>query len=227
MIPPLIVQESIYRGINLIAITDHNATGNISAVIRAAEGTDLVVLGGIEFQTREEVHVLCLFDAESQINKIQKYVDSWLPGIENKPEFFGDQFIVDETGDYIRTEERLLSTSLNISLKELGDIVESMQGLFIPAHINRKANGLIANLGLIPTDVHFDALEISRHITPRDALIAYPQLKSYPLIQNGDVHFLDGLLGANDFVIEKPTIEELRLAINCKNGRSLQILSPV
>ena len=32
MIPPLIVQEALDRGINLIAITDHNSSKNIAAV---------------------------------------------------------------------------------------------------------------------------------------------------------------------------------------------------
>ena len=38
MIPPIIVEEAIARGINLIAITDHNASANVPAVMKAAEG---------------------------------------------------------------------------------------------------------------------------------------------------------------------------------------------
>ena len=33
MIPPLIVREALQLGINMIAITDHNATANIAAVM--------------------------------------------------------------------------------------------------------------------------------------------------------------------------------------------------
>jgi len=62
MLPPLIVQEAVDREIQLIAITDHNATGNIAAVQKAAEGLPLTVLPGMELQTREEVHNLCLFE---------------------------------------------------------------------------------------------------------------------------------------------------------------------
>ena len=40
MIPPLIVQQAVDQGINLIAITDHNATANIAAVQKAAQGAD-------------------------------------------------------------------------------------------------------------------------------------------------------------------------------------------
>jgi DNA polymerase III alpha subunit len=56
MIPPLIVREALQFGLNIIAITDHNATANIAAAMQAARGTGLVVLPGMELQTREEVH---------------------------------------------------------------------------------------------------------------------------------------------------------------------------
>ena len=63
MIPPLIVREALERDTRLIAITDHNASANVRAVQKAAARTGLVVLPGMEVQTREEVHVLCLFES--------------------------------------------------------------------------------------------------------------------------------------------------------------------
>jgi 3',5'-nucleoside bisphosphate phosphatase len=71
MIPPLIVQEALDKGINLIAISDHNASANVSSVIQAARLTGLTVLPAIEVQTKEEVHVLCLFDTLEQLEAFQ------------------------------------------------------------------------------------------------------------------------------------------------------------
>ncbi|MDP3450353.1 MAG: PHP domain-containing protein, partial [Anaerolineaceae bacterium] len=71
MIPPLIVEYALDLGINLIAITDHNASANIEAVQKAARNTPLHVLPGMEIQTREEVHSLCLFDTLEQIMQLQ------------------------------------------------------------------------------------------------------------------------------------------------------------
>jgi len=116
MIPPLIVQEALERGIRLIAITDHNASANVSAVQKAALETGLIILPGMELQTREEVHVLCLFDTQAQILAFQEFVDTCLPDMENNPEFFGIQLVVDANGELVQEEKRLLLTSTNISI---------------------------------------------------------------------------------------------------------------
>lgn len=223
MIPPLIVQEALKHGVRLIAITDHNASANIAAVMEAARGTELVVLPGMELQTKEEVHLLCLFDTLEQIDQWQKTVDALLPNIPNNIEYFGEQFVVDATGEFIRREERLLLNSANITLEEAAAQVTALGGLAIPAHIDRQANGLIAILGLIPPG--FEALEISRHITPEAARQKYPQVRGYALLQGGDVHLLDGFIGATHLILEKPTIPEIRLALLQAAGRSI-VLGP-
>lgn len=223
MIPPLIVQTAVEHGIELIAITDHNASENVPAVIKAAEGLNLTVLPGMELQTEEEVHSLCLFDTMAQLEQLQKLVDEKLPGLKNNADFFGEQFIVDETGDFIKRKEQLLITSTSLSLNEAYQFVTNLGGLFIPAHINRQAFGLIYHLGFVPEDIPWDALELSRHITPTEAIAAYPQLKDIPLIQSGDVHYLSDFLGVNLFTIEKPSIAEIKLALKGESNRSLTL----
>ena len=225
MIPPLIVQEAVDRGIHLIAITDHNTTANIAAVQQAARDTGLVVLPGMELQTREEVHILCLFDRLEQALALQEWVDRLLPPIGNKPDFFGEQFVVDETGDFIRREDRLLINSVNASLSQAWEQVTRLDGLFIPAHINRQAFGLIPVLGLVPMELPIEALEISRHITLEEMTRRYPQVARYPVIQNGDVHYLDDFLGATVWQMEAPTIAEIRLALQSADGRGFEITS--
>ncbi len=223
MIPPLIVDRALASGISLIAITDHNASANIKAVQKAAEGTDLVVLPGMEIQTKEDVHVLCLFDSLIQIDHFQEIVDNNLPTMKNKASFFGHQLIVDESGSYLGTEERLLITSTFLSIDTVWAEVELLGGLMIPAHINRKVNGLIEILGFVPQEIPIAALEISRHITPQEAYRIYPHIKNYPLIQSGDVHRLNEFLGSTVLEIQSATISEIRLALAHKDGREFRI----
>ncbi len=223
MIPPLIVETALELGISLIAITDHNSSANIISVQKAAENTGLVVLPGMELQTREDIHSLCLFDTLEQIKALQKIVDSTLPRIQNQPDHFGEQFVVDETGDFIRTESQLLITSSSLSLDQAFKIVQDLNGLFIPAHINRKTFGLIESLGFLPPDIPFPAVEISRHITVEQAKSQIPSIRKIPVIQNGDVHRLNEFLGSLYLNMENPTVAEILLAFEGVNGRSMEV----
>lgn len=221
MIPPLIVREALAQGIELIAITDHNASANVEAVMQAAGGTRLSVLPGMELQTREEVHLLCLFETLEQLAAWQLRVDTLLPPMANKVEFFGEQFVVDATGEFIRREERLLLNSVEIGLEEAAAQVAGLGGLAIPAHVDRRANGLIEVLGLVPAV--FETLEISRHTSPLAAMQKYPQLRGHTLLQSGDVHLLDGFLGSTEFELEAASLAEIRLALSAQDGRKMAV----
>jgi len=169
MIPPLIVQTALEHHIDLIAITDHNASANVWAVQKAAEGTDLTVLPGMEVQSREDVHLLTLFEDPATLETWQAQVNNALPDLPNQPEFFGEQFVVDETGDYLHSEPRLLLTSTGFTIDEIFERVNALGGLVIPAHVERFSYGLLPTLGLISEKWQLLALEISRNITPEKA----------------------------------------------------------
>jgi hypothetical protein len=150
MIPPLIVERALEQHLDLIAITDHNASANVPAVIEAARATGVKVWAGIEAQTREEVHILCLFDTVRQVRALQAVLDLTLPHLPNRPATLGEQFIVDAAGDFVAREERMLLLSANIALEELVRQVNALHGIAIPAHIDRSENGLLPLLGLFP-----------------------------------------------------------------------------
>ncbi len=221
MIPPLIVEQALARGINLLAITDHNACTNVAAVQQAAAGSGVAVLPGMEAQTREEVHVLCLFDELAQALAWEAEFRAAMPPLKNDAEHFGEQFVVDATGDFIRRETQLLLTSARLSLDETCARVHQLGGLVIPAHVDRPAFGLLTNLGVVPSDLPLAALEVSRHLHPFDAGKINPQLTEYPLLQGGDAHRLDEMLGANVFTLEAPTLAEIKLALRKEAGRGL------
>ena len=223
MIPPLIVQNALEHDIDLIAITDHNASANVHAVQKAAEGTNLNVLPGMEVQSREDVHLLTLFENLDLLEAWQAQVDKALPDLPNQPEFFGEQFVVDETGDFIRSEPRLLLTSTNFSIDEIFERVHAMGGVVIPAHVERFSFGLFPTLGLISEKWQLLALEISRHITPEKAIARFPALLNYELVQDGDVHQLEDFLGVTIFTLAAPTLLEMRLAFHHIDGRDIYI----
>ncbi len=223
MIPPLIVQAALKRGIHIIAITDHNASANVVAVQKAAEGSGLKVLPGMEVQTREDVHLLCLFETLPLLEAWQAAVNASLPNELNHAEFFGEQYIVDSSGDYIQTETRMLLASTQFSIDDVFKEVDALGGLVIPAHIDRSSYGLLPTLGLIADQWHVLGLEISRHITPQKAHIKFPAIENYTLVQNGDVHRLNEFLGSTVFTLAEPTLHEICMALKNENQRQAVI----
>jgi 3',5'-nucleoside bisphosphate phosphatase len=224
MIPPLIISTARDLGIELIAITDHNATANIAAVQKAAEGTPVTVLPGMELQTCEDVHALCLFDTLDQAAAFQSVVDAASPASENDPDLNGDQLVVDHTGALIRRENLFLRISTDLSLKDAFRSVTGLGGLFIPAHVDRSVFGMIPTLGFIPPDIPFEALEVSHQLSLEEAVVRYPELSRFPLIQSGDVHQLSSFLGVNELTIQECNLAEIRKALTGTAGRKLRIL---
>ncbi|HRQ24132.1 MAG TPA: PHP domain-containing protein [Anaerolineales bacterium] len=221
MIPPLIVREALERKIDIIAVTDHNASANVCAVQKAAEGTGLTVLPGMEVQSREDVHLLCLFASLSDLEAWQHDVDISLPETKNNADLFGGQFVVDESGEFIRSEERMLLISTKFSIEEIIQRVNELGGLVVPAHVDRTSFGLFPTLGFLADWWNFPALEISRHITPDGLYEKFPSSIGHPLIQSGDAHRLDEFLGATLFEIEAPSLSEIRMAFLGENGRKV------
>ncbi len=225
MLPPLIVDVALQRGLDLIAVTDHNATANAASVIAAAEGTGLHVLPGMELQTQEEVDLLCLFDTLEQAARWQAQVDACLAPLPNDVERFGPQYLVDAKGDFVAEDERMRQIPAQIGLEAAIVAVQRLGGLAIPAHIDRRVKGLMGVLGLWPPGLAADAAEVSPNLRPSQARQRYRFLPAdVPLITSSDAHFLDGIgLVMTEFTVAAPSVTELRLALRGLEGRSFRV----
>ncbi|MCL0078276.1 PHP domain-containing protein [Dehalococcoidia bacterium] len=223
MIPPLIVRRARELGLGLIGIADHNSAENVAAVIEAAEGSGVAVLPGIEVQTREEVHLVTLFDTAEQALTWQTEVYDHLPELKNDEDHFGAQFVVDATGEYVRRNERLLVTSTDMSLEMVVAIVHDLGGLALPAHVDRPAFSLIANLGFVPTDLDVPAVEIFRSSQEAEVRQRFPQIMESALVCNGDAHRLNEMMARTMFKIAAPTVAELVLALRGEEGRRVEV----
>jgi len=223
MVPPAIVRRALELGLDWIAVTDHNSVYNVRAVLAAAEGTGLAVMPGLEVESREEVHLVCLFDAAEQAEAWGALVIQHLPRRRNDERFFGAQFVVDASGDYVRTEEQLLLTSTDLSLDEIVRGVAQCGGLVIPAHVDRPANSLLVNLGFIPSELGIEALEISRWTEVAAFRAAHPELAGYALVGSGDAHRLSEMVRRTAIVTAEATVAELRQALIGEGGRSVRV----
>jgi PHP family Zn ribbon phosphoesterase len=226
MIPSLILWQAERQGLNLIAITDHNACHNAEAFMEAAVGTNIHVLPGMELQSREEVHILCLFDTLESCKQWQEIVFEKLPPLANKEDLFGPQYVVNAAGEVLWTEARLLATSTDMTLEEIVDQVASLGGMAIPAHVDRPSFSILSNLGLIPKSLSVAALEVTpRFKMPRD-FQQWPELKDWCLIVDGDAHRLVEIQNRTSFKMAHPGIKEMTLAFKGQEGRQVMVEWP-
>ncbi len=191
MLPSNIVGMAALKGLDVIAVTDHCSCKNCPAVSKLADAYGVIALFGMELTSEEEVHVLCLFDDLKASLEFGQYVRSQYLDIMNAPDIFGDQLIVDEDDNVIGTEETLLINATKIDFEKIFPLVESYGGVMIPAHVEKKANSLLANLGSVPDDSKFSCFEM-KHIGYKDEICAlHPYLNKCKVITNSDAHYLE------------------------------------
>jgi PHP family Zn ribbon phosphoesterase len=223
MLPEFIVERAQELGLSIIAVTDHNSSENVAAVMTAAEGTEITVLPGMEVQTREEVHVVCLFDTLEQALTWQGDVYGHLPPLKNKEETFGTQIVLAPDGSPLRKNDRLLLTSTNFAVEEVVRRVRRLEGLCIPAHVDRPAYSIIANLGFVPPDLGLDGVEISQLVGIEEARKRFPQLANLALVANSDAHRLKDMVRRTTFKMERATVAEIALALAGEGGRGVWV----
>jgi PHP family Zn ribbon phosphoesterase len=117
MSPKRILASAAKKDIDIIGICDHNSSENSLAVMNAAKKMDVTVLPGMEVTSKEEVHVLALFDEIENALKLQKDVYKNLPG-ENDEKAFGMQVVVNEKEEVLGFNNKLLIGATTIPLED-------------------------------------------------------------------------------------------------------------
>ena len=111
MTPNNIANMAYLKGLDVIAVTDHNSCRNVSAVQKCGANAGVTVIPGMEVETSEEVHMVCLFKSLNDAYEMEDYVTAHLPVIKNKPEIFGRQLVMDENDQITDIKENLLITA--------------------------------------------------------------------------------------------------------------------
>ncbi|MDZ4122071.1 MAG: PHP domain-containing protein [Candidatus Cloacimonadaceae bacterium] len=224
MSPTAMIERCKELQIDWIAITDHNSMANCPAYEKIACSSGIAFTWGVEIQTSEEIHLLVYFDDKDKAMEFDKLLyDSLLP-IKNDPEFFGDQVVIDENENIINVVERALINSRIWSIDEVMDIARSFSGYCVPAHIDAEANSIIGQLGFIPNPDLFDALGITAGLDVDGFLQKHKAIRREQLIRCSDAHYLGDLgSGYTSFWIERPTMYELKMAVNGEDNRKIRL----
>jgi PHP family Zn ribbon phosphoesterase len=223
MSPKKIIQKSLDAGLDLIALCDHNSAENAGATMREGNKQGVQVLPGLEICSREEVHILALFDELDPTLEMQTYVYDNLPG-ENNTKVFGFQVVANEEDEVIGENPRLLIGATRLSLHDIVDKTHGLGGINISCHVDRPGYGIINQLGFIPDDLNLDGLEVSYRIKLAEAAQSIPGIGNFSCVTASDAHYLNDIGRAcTVFELAEPSLAEIRLALAGKDGRRILV----
>ena len=193
MTPANIAGMAAVKGLDVIAVTDHNSCKNCPAVLAAAQEYGILAIPGMEINTSEEVHAVCLFEELKAAMDFDAYVYERLMAFPNKEEIFGRQLIYNKEDEICGTVPNLLINATDISFEGLWELVRGFGGVMFPAHVDKTANSLIANLGFIPPDSKFVTAEVKDLGKLHRVRKENPYLEGGRIISNSDAHYLEDI----------------------------------
>ncbi len=193
MSPVNIIREAKAKGLDIVGITDHNSTRQAPIVRNYGRKEGIYVLTGVEINTREEIHCLAFFENDLLLAEFQAYLDAHLPDIANNPDRFGYQVVVDTDDNILYEEPKLLISGINQAIHEVEQTVHRLNGIFIPAHIDKPVFSIVSQLYFMPDNLQVDALELSSHTDKESFTKKRADLKNYCYIRSSDAHYVEDI----------------------------------
>jgi len=222
MNPRDIVDRAREAELDIIGITDHNSAENVEATRRAARGTGITVWGGMEITSSEEVHVLAFFGGADALRRMQEIVYEYLPPQENDEKFYGEQVIVNEFKEVMGFNRRLLIAATGLNVQGVLTEIAALGGISIASHIDKQAFSVLSQLGFIPEDLRFHALELSPNVSRTEAEAKFASLKKFPWVSFSDAHHVTDIgRRVTTLLMEEPTLDEMRQALVDGGGRNV------
>jgi len=219
MRPRALVNQAKAMGLDMIAICDHNSAENTAAFISAGDARGLKVLPGMEVTSKEEIHLIALFDAQENCVALQNLIYQNLPG-ENVEEVFGPQTVVNERDEAIGVNRRMLIGATLLPFEQIVSAIHSLEGVAIASHIDREAFSLVGQLGFIPEGIPLDGLEISPRTSRQEAKNRFRSYQHYSFVWFSDAHYLEDIgKSTTPFLLKETTSKEVKMALHREEGR--------
>ena len=154
------------------------------------------------------------------------FVQSTIPPIQNRPDVYGEQWIMNEEDVVTARFQTLLVTASSIGIDDVAALVGQYGGAAFPAHIDRPSYSVTAALGTIPA-VGFMAMEVSARGDVAALTTQYTEMKGKPLLLSSDAHYLHQIQECGPW-LELPhctpeaLIDTLSGKFTCAWGRELE-----
>lgn len=201
MTPNNIVGMATLKGLNLLALTDHNTCKNCPAFFEACRRMGVVPVAGMELSTAEDIHLVCLFEHLEHAMAFDQEVSKHLMNMENNPQIFGNQWILNGEDEQIGEEKKLLISATDLWIEDAIHLAKSFGAHVHPAHIDRESNGIVSILGTIPDHYGFTVYELKDSANLETCLPYIPQGNLAQLLFCSDAHHLWDINEAEHFLL--------------------------
>jgi len=190
MTPNNIAGMATLQGVGILALTDHNTCRNCPAFFEACRKQGIVPIAGMELTTAEDIHLVCLFPELEAAMAFDREVYSHLMPIQNRPDIFGNQLVLNGDDEEIGREERLLISATDLWVSDAIALAKSFGAHVHPAHIDRSSNGMIAILGDVPAEYGFGTVEYRDAASRAEYEAKYLSLMGTQALFCSDAHHL-------------------------------------
>lgn len=199
MTPNNIAGMAAIKGLQIVALTDHNTTKNCRAFYAAARKNGIIPIAGMEMTTAEDVHLVCLFPTLEAAEAFDAAYQQYRVLYKNRPEIFGEQPILDENDEKIGEEKNLLLNASTLSIDDAYALLAEYGAVVFPAHIDRDENGIIAALGWLPETPHFACVEFRDNANVENYTKMY-NLDGKLILTDSDAHYLWDINEADNYL---------------------------
>lgn len=204
MTPGNIVGMAALNGLSAIAVTDHNASMNSEAAAILGNNYGITVVPGLELETAEQIHVVCLFPDQDGLSRFQEILLSSYGGAvpRNRADLFGRQLLFNAADEVCGELDRMLLASTGITIDDSFGLAASLGGIAYPAHVDRDSYSVLTSLGALPYGYPHGFVEISCGCDREILLKNFPELENYKLLPSSDAHYIDKIQEEGGAVLE-------------------------
>lgn len=203
MTPNNILNMVMLNGLDIISVTDHNSTLQLSVISKIAEAYDFIVIPGVEVTVLEGFDVLCYFKTFEVANEFNTILEKYLT--DEFGVWTSDNQIITDIYDISFDTVKKSLTHTTFPYKDLYDTVKKLDGLIVLAHIERNRKSALNYYKL--SEIDFDGIEIQKY-KKEEFLEANPECLDYKILTSSDAHSLLELAEKeNSIDLENKTIE--------------------
>lgn len=191
MSPNNILNMAALKGLDFIAICDHNSVKQLINFDLLRNSYDLVIVPGIEVTVNEGYHVACYFPTFLAAYEFGNIITNNLNLIPHDNDLKGEQIIFDYFDEISHQAiDITLHQNSNLTIPNLRKWIDKFDGIMMLAHIERYDKKIYNEVETIYKGL-FDVIEINARSNADEVLKEHPFLNDYIILRDSDAHSLE------------------------------------